>query len=265
MFRAICEEAFPQAVWEIKDRSNALPQVTRFVEQATMFLTLVGLTALVVAGVGAGQAVEAFLERRRATIATLKAMGAQGREIFLIYLLQIMAVAALGLVLGLALGAALPFAVEHFFGSRHSGAGALRGLCRTARAGRRLRHAGRARLRHSPAGARPRNRAGGSVPRSRRAVVAARDAGPIGPPQSRRLRSSPRCRSCCRPIPGSTWASSAARSACWWSLRSAGGHLAPWARAPSPPAFANAAPGPSPISRGPARRPPASSWRSGSG
>jgi putative ABC transport system permease protein len=115
-FRASLAAAFPEAAWEINDRSNAIPRVTRFVEQATMFLTLVGLTALVVAGVGAGQAVEAFLQRRRATIATLKAMGAEGNDIFLIYLLQIMAVAAVGLVLGLALGAALPFAVEHFFG-----------------------------------------------------------------------------------------------------------------------------------------------------
>jgi putative ABC transport system permease protein len=117
LFRKRIQDAFPQTAWEISDRSNAIPSVTRFVEQATMFLTLVGLTALVVAGVGAGQAVEAFLERRRATIATLKAMGAEGGEIFLIYLLQIMAVAALGLVLGLVIGAALPFAVEHFFGS----------------------------------------------------------------------------------------------------------------------------------------------------
>ncbi len=116
-FRADVEKRFPQAAWEINDKSNALPQVTRFVEQATMFLTLVGLTALIVAGVGAGQAVEAFLERKRATIATLKAMGAEGGQIFLIYLLQIMAVSALGLVLGLAIGAALPFAVEHFFGA----------------------------------------------------------------------------------------------------------------------------------------------------
>jgi putative ABC transport system permease protein len=116
-FRTDFESAFPQSVWQINDRSNAIPRVTRFVEQATMFLTLVGLTALVVAGVGAGQAVEAFLERRRATIATLKAMGAEGKQIFLIYLLQIMAVAVLGLVLGLAAGAALPFAVEHFFGN----------------------------------------------------------------------------------------------------------------------------------------------------
>jgi putative ABC transport system permease protein len=116
-FRAAEKEAFPDGRWEVDDRTNAIPRVTRFVEQATMFLTLIALTALIVGAVGAGQAVEAFLERRRETIATLKAMGAEGREIFLIYLVQIMAVACIGLVLGLALGAALPFAVEYFFGA----------------------------------------------------------------------------------------------------------------------------------------------------
>ena len=44
-------------------------------------------------------------------------MGAEGSQIFLIYLVQIMAVACIGLVLGLVLGAALPFAVEYFFGA----------------------------------------------------------------------------------------------------------------------------------------------------
>jgi len=115
-FRAAEEAAFPNGRWEINDRSNAIPRVTRFVEQATMFLTLIALTALIVGGVGAGQAVDAFLTRRKETIATLKAMGASGNEIFLIYFVQIVAVAAVGLVLGLAIGAALPFAVEYFFG-----------------------------------------------------------------------------------------------------------------------------------------------------
>ena len=116
-FRSAEEVALPDARWQINDRTNALPQVTRFVENATMFLTLIALTALIVGGVGAGHAVEAFLDRRRDTIATLKAIGAEGRQVFVIYLLQIMAVAAIGLVLGLMLGAALPFAVEYWFGS----------------------------------------------------------------------------------------------------------------------------------------------------
>ena len=116
-FRAAEETAFPDGRWDVDDHTNAIPRVTRFVEQATMFLSLIALTALIVGGVGAGQAVEAFLERRRETIATLKAMGAEGRQIFLIYLTQIMAVACVGLVLGLVIGAALPFAVEYFFGA----------------------------------------------------------------------------------------------------------------------------------------------------
>jgi len=116
-FRAAEEAAFPDARWEVNDRTNAIPRVTRFVQQATMFLSLIALTALIVGAVGAGQAVEAFLERRRETIATLKAMGAEGRDIFLIYLVQIMAVACVGLVLGLIIGAALPFGVEYFFGA----------------------------------------------------------------------------------------------------------------------------------------------------
>ncbi len=62
-FRAAEEQAFPEGRWEVDDRTNAIPRVTRFVEQATMFLTLIALTALIVGAVGAGQAVEAFLER----------------------------------------------------------------------------------------------------------------------------------------------------------------------------------------------------------
>jgi putative ABC transport system permease protein len=116
-FRMAEEAAFPQSSFEITDRTNAIPRVTRFVEQATMFLSLVALTALVVGGVGAGQSVDAFLQRRRSTIATLKAMGASGGQIFLIYLVQIMVVAALALVLGLAVGAVLPFFVEYYFGA----------------------------------------------------------------------------------------------------------------------------------------------------
>ena len=116
-FRAAEEAAFPDGRWDVDDHTNAIPRVTRFVEQATMFLSLIALTTLIVGGVGAGQAVEAFLERRRETIATLKAMGAEGGQIFLIYLTQIMAVACVGLVLGLVIGAVLPFAVEYFFGA----------------------------------------------------------------------------------------------------------------------------------------------------
>ena len=116
-FKADAAKAFPDAGWDIRDRSDAAPGIRRFVEQVTMFLTLVGLTALAVGGVGAGQAVSAFLDRKRHEIAIFKSLGADGGLIFLIFFLQVMAIAAVAVVVGLVLGAALPFAVEYFFGS----------------------------------------------------------------------------------------------------------------------------------------------------
>ena len=78
-FRARAQSAFPDAGWNIRDRTDAAPGISRFVEQVTMFLTLVGLMALGVGGVGASQAVLAFLDRKRADIAILKSLGAYGR------------------------------------------------------------------------------------------------------------------------------------------------------------------------------------------
>lgn len=116
-FRREAARAFPESGWEVHDRSDAAPGIKRFVQQVTMFLTLVGLTALAVGGVGAGQAVGAFLDRKRAEIATLKSLGADGWMIFLTFFLQVMAISLCAVACGLAVGAALPFIVEALYGS----------------------------------------------------------------------------------------------------------------------------------------------------
>ena len=48
----------PDAGWEIRSRTNASPALERNVERFTQFLTLVGLTALLVGGVGVANAVK---------------------------------------------------------------------------------------------------------------------------------------------------------------------------------------------------------------
>jgi putative ABC transport system permease protein len=116
-FRAAAKQRFEDAGGEIRDRSDAAPGLRRFVEQITMFLTLVGLTALAVGGVGAGQAVSAFLDRKRAEIATLKSLGADGALVFLTFFLQVMAIAVVAVICGLLLGLALPFALESTYGA----------------------------------------------------------------------------------------------------------------------------------------------------
>lgn len=99
---------FPEAGWQIRDRDNGAPGLRRFVTQMGQFLTLVGLTALMVAGVGVGNAVTAYLERKSSAIATLKSLGASSGLIFRTYLLQIGLVAAGAIAAGLVLGLIVP-------------------------------------------------------------------------------------------------------------------------------------------------------------
>jgi putative ABC transport system permease protein len=109
--------ALPQAGWEIRSRSNASPQLERTIKRFTQFLTLVGLAALLVGGVGVANAVKSHIDRRRDVIAALKALGATGREVFAIYLTQVVVLAGIGSVIGLTAGAAIPFVIVHLFGN----------------------------------------------------------------------------------------------------------------------------------------------------
>jgi len=110
-------EQFPQAGWDIRSRGNASPQLEREVERFTQFLTIVGLTALLIGGVGVGNAVKSHLDRKREVIATMKTLGAGGSRVFAIYLTQVMLLALIGGAIGVGLGAMLPFAVAWGFGA----------------------------------------------------------------------------------------------------------------------------------------------------
>lgn len=106
--RQALEDRFPDAAWRIRDRESGAPRVREFAERVGLFLTLVGLTTLVVGGIGVGGAAREYLESRTDEIASLKVLGASSRTIARIYLTQILLMAGIGIVLGLLLGAALP-------------------------------------------------------------------------------------------------------------------------------------------------------------
>jgi putative ABC transport system permease protein len=69
-----------------------------------------------VGGVGVANAVKSHIDRRRDVIAAFKALGATGRDVFAIYLTQVTVLAVIGSVIGLAIGAALPFIIVGLFG-----------------------------------------------------------------------------------------------------------------------------------------------------
>jgi putative ABC transport system permease protein len=110
------KKAAPEAGWEVRSRANASPQLERNIDRFTQFLTLVGLAALLVGGVGVANAVKSHVDRRLDVIAAFKALGATGRDVFAIYLTQVVMLAGLGSVIGLVAGAALPFVIVGLFG-----------------------------------------------------------------------------------------------------------------------------------------------------
>lgn len=103
------DQAFPQAGWRVQGPDNAAPGLQRFIDRLTLFLTFAGLTALLVGGIGVLGSVRSYLETKTETIATLKCLGAPGGLVFNAYLLQVLVLSALGIVIGLVIGAGLPF------------------------------------------------------------------------------------------------------------------------------------------------------------
>ena len=101
----------PDAGWDIRTRSSATPQIERNVGRFSQYLTLVGLTALLVGGVGVANSAKHYLDRKRDVIATMKSLGATGTRVFAVYFMEIMMLAGVGVAIGLAVGAALPFAL----------------------------------------------------------------------------------------------------------------------------------------------------------
>ena len=98
---------FPSAGLDIRTRDKASPGTETFIARMGDFLVLVGLSALLIAGIGIGGGTASYLEARRGAIATLKVMGATSSDIARIYLLQIAAAAVVGSGAGVIAGVAI--------------------------------------------------------------------------------------------------------------------------------------------------------------
>ncbi len=104
-------DAFPDSGFELRDRSEAAAGAGRLIDQLEYFLGFIGLASLVAGGLGVAGAVSAYLEGRKPSIATLKALGGEGAFVRNVYLIQIGGLALLGVAIGLAIGAAAPLII----------------------------------------------------------------------------------------------------------------------------------------------------------
>jgi putative ABC transport system permease protein len=116
-FRKSVRKALPEGGFSYRDRRDPAPQVSRTLERLRQFLTLVGLTALLVGGVGIANAVSTYIDRRRRVIATFKSLGATTRTIFGVHLLQVLAFSAMGVAIGIGVGLLVPAALTSLLGN----------------------------------------------------------------------------------------------------------------------------------------------------
>ncbi len=107
---------FPNAGWRIRDSTNSTPGIQRFLERMNLFFGFVGLTILLIGGIGVASTVTNFLNSKITTIATLKCIGATGNFIFLLYFAQVMIMGIGGVTLGCLIGATFPFVFENLIG-----------------------------------------------------------------------------------------------------------------------------------------------------
>jgi putative ABC transport system permease protein len=115
--RAVLREAFPSGL--IADFTQTHPLITRGLNRATTFLTLVSLISLIVGALGVATAMHSHLRQRMDSIAVMKCLGARSSQIMRIYVLQTLLLgvggSALGVAFGLAVQAAFPSLIARYF------------------------------------------------------------------------------------------------------------------------------------------------------
>jgi putative ABC transport system permease protein len=77
---------------------------SRSLRDLTQFLALVSFIALLLGCIGVASAIHIYVREKIAAVAVLRCLGAQGRQAFLIYLIQIVVIGAIGSVIGAILG-----------------------------------------------------------------------------------------------------------------------------------------------------------------
>ena len=110
-------EALPDA--RVIDFRESNPIITRGLDRATTFLSLVSLIAMIIGALGVAMAMRAHLQQKMDNIAVMKSLGATSRDIIGIYTLQTLLLGLAGGLTGVAVGRIVertfPILISRFF------------------------------------------------------------------------------------------------------------------------------------------------------
>ena len=102
------ESKFPQSGFAARDWTDPAPSLRRDADRFTQFVSFVGLTALLLGGIGVGNAIQSYMAKKREIIATFKCLGAPSRLVLAVYFLQALLLSLVGIAIGLVIGALTP-------------------------------------------------------------------------------------------------------------------------------------------------------------
>lgn len=105
------KQRYPDASWRVRTSLDVQPGLARFTDQFATYLTLAGVTILLVGGIGIGLTVQSYLALRIKNIGILHCLGGSSAQIALAYAMQILFMALAGTLGGLALGIMVPAAL----------------------------------------------------------------------------------------------------------------------------------------------------------
>jgi putative ABC transport system permease protein len=101
------QAAFAQSGWTVRSARDGLGPMVRYYDLFMRFLVIVGLASLLIGGVSVWTSISAYIAERSSVIAVLRSMGATRTRVFLHFFAQVGALAAVGVGIGLAIGASV--------------------------------------------------------------------------------------------------------------------------------------------------------------
>ena len=103
------KESMTDSGVQVRTAGETAPSIKEAFQRLGGLMALVGLSALLLGGLGVSGGVAAYLDAKTRTIATFKAVGASSRLIFWVFFPQVLLLALAGILMGLAVGAAVGY------------------------------------------------------------------------------------------------------------------------------------------------------------
>jgi putative ABC transport system permease protein len=103
-------DAFPDETWEVRTFEGRSRRIAERLGQLASGLIIIAFSTLFIGGLGVFNSIQAYLQGKLKTIATLRALGLRNRRLAMVYLLQVGIMSGCASIAGAALGGGLALA-----------------------------------------------------------------------------------------------------------------------------------------------------------